>query len=65
MLRERLGKCAGVEQLQGVWRSAAGLHEKLCRTNLQNRISELHEVVPKEMNRDQERKSSPMSGKQA
>src|SRR5260370_25802715 len=62
-LREQPGNCAGVEQLQGVRRSAAGLHEKLCRTDLQNRISDLHEVVPEEINRDQERKSSPMSGK--
>jgi chromate transporter len=53
MLRERPGDCPAVEQLQGVQRSAAGVYEKLRRTDLQNRISDLHEVVPKEINRDQ------------
>jgi hypothetical protein len=53
MLRDRPGDCPAVEQLQGVQRSAAGVYEKLCRTDLQNRISDLHEVVPKEINRDQ------------
>src|SRR6266576_7148762 len=30
-------------------RSAAGLYEELCRSDLQNRISDVHEVVPKEI----------------
>jgi hypothetical protein len=62
MQREQFGERAAVEQLQGVQRSAAGLYEKLCRTDLQNRISDVHEVMPKEISRDQVRMSSPMSG---
>src|SRR5260370_605631 len=60
-LREQPGTCAGVEQLQGVRRSAAGLHEKLCRTDLQNRISDVHEVM-QEINRDQRHMPSSVSG---
>src|SRR6266481_5805625 len=46
---EQPSNCAILEQLQGMQRSAAGLYEELCRSDLQNRISDVHEVVPKEI----------------
>jgi hypothetical protein len=33
--------------LQGVRRAAGGVHEELCRTSVQNRVSDVHKVLQK------------------
>jgi hypothetical protein len=38
-----------VQRMQGVQRPEVRLHEELCRADLQDRISNVHEIVPQEL----------------
>jgi hypothetical protein len=46
-----LGQSTGfiIQRMQGVQRPEGRLHEELCRADLQDRISDVHEIVPQEL----------------